>query len=47
VRLARGHGANLISSPLVGSAVASPSAVKRLLARDVMPASGAKWVALG
>jgi hypothetical protein len=50
VRLARTHGANLISSPLVGGAVASPSSVKRLLAREVMPAAraaGAKWVALG
>ncbi len=52
VRLARGHGANLISSPLIGGPAASPSSVKRLLARDVVPAAQAtgaraKWVTLG
>ncbi|HEY4941696.1 MAG TPA: hypothetical protein VII56_09710 [Rhizomicrobium sp.] len=38
IRAARDHGANLISSPIVGGAVASPRSVQRLLARDFLPA---------
>ncbi|HEX4301587.1 MAG TPA: hypothetical protein VHZ78_02250 [Rhizomicrobium sp.] len=54
IRVARDQGANLISSPLIGSAAASPLSVRRLSARDVLSASlgqrderPAEWLAVG